>query len=216
MSKPSSSRRSRGRNVLGRVPHNPEVGFRGWSGHRLPRRFPPVVLRSNTLLCLENVGSQFLSLRHCLPELISLRRSSRLHSAIFCRSNPRPIDAWRTDLDLWKPGTSTVAADPRTGKIASKIAALAAEGGRDPVKLCDTSSNIVVDVAIKKAASVALDQPTGDCHGDRPYGGAQIDFHQLRDLANGQRTCAGWRFVSSISDGTQHGQPPTEPQRSRC
>jgi hypothetical protein len=28
----------------------------------------------------------------------------------------------------------------------------------------------------------------------------------LRDLANGQRTSAAWRFVSSISDGTQHGQ----------
>jgi hypothetical protein len=69
-----------------------------------------------------------------------------------------------------------------------------------------TSSNLVVDVAIKKVASVALDQPTGNCHSNRPYGGAQIDFRQLRDLANGQRTCAAWRFVSSISDGTQHGQ----------
>ena len=41
-----------------------------------------------------------------------------------------------------------------------------------------TSSNLVVDVAIKKFASVALDQSTGDCHGDRPYGAAQIDFSQ--------------------------------------
>jgi hypothetical protein len=69
-----------------------------------------------------------------------------------------------------------------------------------------TSSNLVVDVAIKKVASVALDQPTGDCHGDRPYGGALIDFSQLRDLSNGQRTRAAWRFVSSISDCTQNGQ----------
>jgi hypothetical protein len=30
-------------------------------------------------------------------------------------------------------------ADPRTGKIAATIAALAAEGERDPVKLCDAA-----------------------------------------------------------------------------
>jgi hypothetical protein len=46
-------------------------------------------------------------------------------------------------------------------------------------RIC-TSSNLVVDVAIKQAASVALDQPTGDCHADRPYGGAQIDFRLAR------------------------------------
>ena len=30
-------------------------------------------------------------------------------------------------------------ADPRTSKIAAKIAALAADGERDPVKLCDAA-----------------------------------------------------------------------------
>jgi hypothetical protein len=42
-----------------------------------------------------------------------------------------------------------------------------------------------LDLAIKKVGSVPLDQSTGDRFGDRPYGGAQIDFGQLGDLSNG-------------------------------
>ena len=51
--------------------------------------------------------------------------------------NPETLRVMTASYDATVAKLNLKSVDPRTGKIAAKIAALAAEGERDPVKLSD-------------------------------------------------------------------------------